>query len=257
MRIDWTPLKAELALWRRADLELPVWWRDDDAVAATPALERLTALAKDVNIPVHLAVIPHFAEASLSAVIASETTLIPVVHGWQHVSHAPKGQKNAEFGQLRKEAEAELRQAIAQLNEEFGSRLLSLFVPPWNRIEPRLLPVLAELGYAGVSTYGPREVSFDAPAIVQVNTHIDPIYWRGHRGLVPPEKLLADIVGTLRDRREGRTDVAEPLGLLTHHLVHTDDVWDFSKDVMRVLLDGGATPADLRALLYAGRSPNN
>lgn len=256
MVIDWTPLTVELALWRRAGLELPVWWRDDDAVAATPALERLGLLAKEVGMPVHLAVIPHPVESSLSNALADDATLIPVIHGWRHVSHAPTGQKNAEFGHPRTDAEDELRHAIACLKEQFGSRLLPLFVPPWNRIEPSLLPVLTDAGYAGVSTYGPRKATFAAPDLVQVNTHIDPIFWRGDRGLVPPEKLLFDLVTTLTDRREGRTDPTEPLGLLTHHLVHTDDVWDFSRDIMRVLLDGGAIPADLRASLYAGRSPS-
>ena len=85
----------------------------------------------------------------------------------------------------------------------------------------------------------------------QINTHIDPIFWRGHRGLVDPDEIIANLVTTLRDRREGRTDVTEPLGLLTHHLVHTEAVWDFSRDVMQVMLEGGARPADLRAILLS------
>ena len=32
---------AELAQWRSEELTLPIWWRDDDAIAPTPALERL------------------------------------------------------------------------------------------------------------------------------------------------------------------------------------------------------------------------
>ncbi|MEH6646485.1 polysaccharide deacetylase family protein [Sulfitobacter sp.] len=256
MEIDWTPLTVELALWRRAGLALPVWWRDDDAVAATPALERLSSLSKETGLPVHLAVIPHMAESSLVRALADNPSLIPVIHGWRHLSHAPTGQKNAEFGHPRTDAEDELRHAIARLKEQFGPHLLPLFVPPWNRIEPSLLPVLADAGYVGVSTYGPRKAAFAATDLVQINTHIDPIFWSGHRGLVPPEKLLTDLVTTLIDRREGRADATEPLGLLTHHLVHTDDVWDFSRDVMLALLDGGAILADLRASLYAGRSRN-
>jgi len=50
--------------------------------------------------------------------------------------------------------------------------------------------------------------------------------------------------------------MAEPLGLLTHHLVHTEEVWEFSRDVLYILLDGGANPADIGALIQAGRRPN-
>ena len=49
---------AELARWRAEGLSLPIWWRDDDAIAPTPALERLLALAEQFEAPLHLAVIP-------------------------------------------------------------------------------------------------------------------------------------------------------------------------------------------------------
>lgn len=249
MKIDWSPLTSELDLWRHHDLSLPIWWRDDDAIADTPALQRLSQIANDVGVPVYVAVIPDPMTPSLPLVIQMDPHLIPIIHGWRHVSHAPAGAKNAEFGQPRSDAAAELKQAIEVLENGFGDQLIKLFVPPWNRISSDLLPVLATMGYRGVSTYGPRSATFAATSLMQINTHIDPIYWRGHRGLIAPETLIEGIVTTLRDRREGRTDASEPLGLLTHHLVHNDDIWTFSGDVLRVLLDGGATPADIGDLL--------
>jgi hypothetical protein len=45
MTTDWTPLRKELAIWRAEGLTLPLWWRDDDAVTATAALDRLVALS--------------------------------------------------------------------------------------------------------------------------------------------------------------------------------------------------------------------
>ncbi len=91
---------------------------------------------------------------------------------------------------------------------------------------------------------------------MQVNTHVDPIFWRGDRGLVDPETLIADLVTTLQERRMEQADRDEPLGLLTHHLVHTEGVWAFTRDVIAVLLDEGAVPADIGALLQAGRKPS-
>lgn len=248
MSIDWSPLTTELAQWRRENLSLPFWWRDDDAVADTPALARLARLAQDIGLPVHIAVIPDLIEASLPPLVNSTPALIPVVHGWRHISHAPDGAKNAEFGQPRVGADTELRNGLRRLHRDFGARLLPLFVPPWNRMDPVYFPVLAAAGYRAISAYGPRESAM-AEGLYRINTHIDPIFWRGDRGLVPTDTLITGIVCTLRDRREGRSDITEPLGLLTHHLVHTEAVWDFSADVCRVLLDGGSVPADLHAIL--------
>jgi hypothetical protein len=248
MKIDWSPLVNELAKWRHEELHLPIWWRDDDAIAATPALDRLAALATDAQIPIHIAVIPDLLTPSLAPTIEAHPYLIPVIHGWRHMSHAPEGQKNAEFGHPRPEATEELVQALQKMRTHFSAQLVKLFVPPWNRISPDLLPVLVANNYTGISTFGPRKNAKTAQGLVQINTHIDPIFWRGDRGLVDPDTLVQGITKTLQDRRMGRTDIQEPLGLLTHHLVHTEDVWDFSRDVMRVLLDGGAVPADLSSI---------
>jgi hypothetical protein len=177
------------------------------------------------------------------------------VHGWRHHSHAPEGAKNAEFGQPRTGAAQELSHGLRRLELVFDRRLVPLFVPPWNRIDDAFLPVLEAHGYGGFSTYGARCTPAPAGGLVQINTHIDPILWRGHRGLVDPAHLITGIVATLRARRAGETGIHEPLGLLTHHLVHTEEVWRFTCDVLRVLLDGGAVPADIGALVQAGRRP--
>ena len=62
MTPDWTPLETELARWSAQGRTLPLWWRDDDAVAETPALRKLTELSERLGLPVHLAVIPAAAE---------------------------------------------------------------------------------------------------------------------------------------------------------------------------------------------------
>ncbi|MCX7567300.1 polysaccharide deacetylase family protein [Sulfitobacter sp. F26169L] len=254
MSIDWSPLRDELARWRSTNLTLPIWWRDDDAVADTPALERLVALADGLDLSVHIAVIPNLVTPTLAPMVAAQSCLIPVVHGWRHISHAPEGAKKAEFGHPRVQAGDELKRGRETLARYFGKRLVNLFVPPWNRIDPPFLPVLAKHGYAGVSTYGPRTAVYPASGLMQINTHIDPIFWRGHRGLVDPEILIDGIVTTLQDRRAGHIDASEPLGLLTHHLVHTEEVWNFTRDLLDVLLEGGALPADIACLLANARA---
>jgi len=254
---DWAALMSELATWRREGLRLPIWWRDDDATSDTPALAQLAALARETGMQVHVAVIPDLIEPSLISALQGSVELIPVVHGWRHVSHAPPGEKNAEFGHRRDAAAGELQSALSVMKRHFGADLMKLFVPPWNRFDATLLPSLAQAGYVGLSTFGPRLAPCPLPAVVQINTHIDPIYWRGHRGLVAPGDLVARTVAILKDRRAGSADITEPLGLLTHHLVHNADIWEFSSEFLMRLLDGGAVVADVRAVLQAGRKPRS
>lgn len=236
----WSPLRDELTRWREAGLVLPVWWRDDDAVADTPALRRLSAMAAAAGLPVHVAVIPEGAGPSLAQAVAGADNLIVLVHGLAHRNHAGTGEKKAEFGAHRPlpALEADAQDGIKTLAALFGPALAPVFVPPWNRIAPALLPRLPALGYRAVSTFGPRASARAAPGLRQVNTHVDPIDWRGTRGLADPGMVIARLVAHLQDRREGRADSAEPLGLLTHHLVHDAEIWSFCEDLAAVLSDG-------------------
>ncbi|WP_428927586.1 polysaccharide deacetylase family protein [Marinibacterium sp. SX1] len=226
MSPDWRPLEAELD---RLDAPLPVWWRDDDAVRDTPALDRLIGLAEGTGWPLHLAVIPAHAEASLAARLARAPGVVAVTHGMAHANHAPEGSKKAEFGAHRPVAEmaAEAGAARARLADLLGAEPAPMFVPPWNRVAPDLLPMLPDAGFAMISTFTPRDAPRAAPGLWRVNTHLDPIDWRGSRSLVDPDRLIAQMARDLADRRTGRTDPDEPYGLLTHHLVHDDPIRDF------------------------------
>ncbi|UWR21965.1 polysaccharide deacetylase family protein [Sulfitobacter sp. S190] len=242
---DWSPVSRELAALRADGVPLAIWWRDDDAVSATPALDRLDALSAQLDLPVHIAVIPAHADRTLVDRVGDGARLRPLVHGWAHENHAPEGAKKAEFGHPRHDAADDSRRALHRLSGLFGATLHRLFVPPWNRVTPTLFPDLATQGYLGISTFMPRETVFAAPGLQIINTHLDPIFWRGTRGLLPEDALVQTLAGLLADRRTGATDATEPFGLLTHHLVHDADIWRFTQTCLSHLLDGGATPADL------------
>ncbi|WP_299943404.1 polysaccharide deacetylase family protein [uncultured Ruegeria sp.] len=244
MNLNWYPLQIELQRWQDTGLTLPLWWRDDDAITVTPQLEKLTTMSVELGLPVHLAVIPQAAEVSLADYVSDQPTLIPVVHGWAHQNHAPTGEKKAEF-RLHRPIETVVSDAaagLAGLQRLFGDRLRPVFVPPWNRIDPEVAAKLSGLGYRILSTATPRKTVFAAPGLEQVNTHLDPIDWRGTRGLVDPEKLISQIVALLQDRRTGRADNSEAFGVLTHHLVHDQDIWTFTQDLLHRLLEGPGTP---------------
>lgn len=249
MKADWSPLRRELALWRSNGLALPMWWRDDDAVVPTPELEQLTRLSQELGLQVHLAVIPAQAQKSLADFLAEPSPCVPIVHGWAHQNNAPPGAKKAEFGHPRPASEHELKEALAIMRALFGAKLIPAFVAPWNRLHPSYEQVLRDLGYEIVSTFLARNAAHPVPGLLSVNTHVDPINWRGSRGLVEPAQIIDSCVSQLQARRTGDADILEPFGYLTHHLVHTKGIWDFSRAFLSEMLEGGATPTSLAAAM--------
>ncbi|WP_415404329.1 polysaccharide deacetylase family protein [Tateyamaria sp. SN3-11] len=235
---DWTPLRNALTECRRDGMAVPLWWRDDDAIAPTQALDQLRGLSEEIDLSVHLAVIPSLAQPALVDAMAG---MIPVVHGWAHQDHSTAPEKKNEFQTPRPDAVEETAMALARMHDIFGTRLRPMFVPPWNRINADVTQALAAQGYTALSTFGPRAGPQAAPGLTQINTHIDPIWWKGTRDLVDPDHLIAQTVRHLTARRTGTEDTEEPLGLLTHHLVHTPEIWSFTRAFLHEMISGGAT----------------
>lgn len=241
MTADWSPLRAALAACRRDGVALPLWWRDDDAIAPTAALDQLTRLSFDTDLPIHLAIIPAHADASLAHAMDSRH-LIPVVHGWAHADHSNGIGKKNEFLTERADAVPDAARGFAEMHRLFGSELRTMFVPPWNRVNAQVTAALPGLGFTALSTFGARTATDAALGLAQVNTHIDPVWWKGTRDLAEPDALIAQATDHLEARRTGVQDPTEPFGLLTHHLVHTDAIWAFARAFAHEMLDGGATP---------------
>lgn len=199
--------------------EVRLWWRDDDAVAATPSLDRLLALAD--SRPILIAAIPAGIEPSLADRVREARAVSVAVHGLAHANHAPPGAKSAEFGPHRPLAvlREEACRALALARDRLPAAcLLPVFVPPWNRIDPDLAADLPALGYTGVSAAkGPLGAALDV------------IDWRGTRSLRDPTTLLATLTAHVE------AGSGEPLGLLTHHLAHDETVWDFLAALLRAL----------------------
>lgn len=230
--MNWADLERELDSWSSIRQSATFWWRDDDAVTATPALKRLLDLAATVAgqpLPLALAVIPARADSALAQALYANDRAVALQHGHSHTNQAAAGAKKAEFGVGRESSLAlrDLRSGAQRMGELFGDRALPVLVPPWNRFDPALTGRIAELGIRGLSTYGPRAAKTTAGGIIVVNTHVDIINWREGRRFLGLEGCLRLAVGHLAARREGRFDPAEPTGLLSHHLIHDDDAWAF------------------------------
>jgi hypothetical protein len=82
------------------------------------------------------------------------------------------------------------------------------------------------LGYRGLTSYLPRKMPTTG-GVEQVNTHVDVIDWHGTRGFLGLQPTLQLLVRHLAAKRLGQADPGEPTGLLTHHLVHDTETWEF------------------------------
>lgn len=230
----------ELDRWAEAGKTARFWWRDDDAIAATPALDRLIAETEAVEAPLGLAVIPALEEPSLAARLQSAPHVAVLQHGFRHINHAPVGEKKAEFGDHRTEDRMfhEMLVGCGALDDRYGARFTRIFVPPWNRIfdQPELsLPLT---GLKRISTFKPRHSQSLAMALRPINTHVDPIFWKKDKGFLGNEAAFAQVIGHLQARRlaeDVNVDPSEPTGLLSHHLVQDDATWDFLRKVGQVI----------------------
>ena len=218
----WESLTRELDLWAAEGRTATFWWRDDDAVAPTPALSTLRACANAAGIPIALAVIPARATTELAAELRDWPSATVLQHGLSHTNHETPPAKKTELGAARPPQHV-IADLITGWNllEPFDP--LPVLVPPWNRISPDLTGRLPGLGYKGLSTSLPapgptrhRDCSRSTPMSIS-STGAAAGY---SPGPAPPSTAT---VRHLSARRSGAADPDEPTGLLTHHLVHDAD----------------------------------
>ena len=221
----WQTLTAELDAWAAANLKATFWWRDDDAIEPTLALDRMLELSAQFAVPLGLAVIPANSKAVLRDCLALQSTVNVLQHGYIHKNHAPQGARAAEFGPERSLALRLAEQAAGWARLSDFSRRVPIFVPPWNRYDQQLASGFTAQGISAVSAFGPAG-QLPLP-IVECNCHVDIISWRTTRGFAGVEKSVKKIVDHLQARRTGTQPLAEATGILSHHLVHDEGCWEF------------------------------
>ncbi|MBW9113286.1 polysaccharide deacetylase family protein [Rhizobium cauense] len=217
------PLRQELDRWRAAGRQARLWLRDDDAIEPTDALDRLLDVTREASVPLTLAVIPAFTGDALVVRLSPEQHVLVTVHGWSHANYADADEKKQELGRHRPAGVVldELSNGLATLRALFGDRLVPMLVPPWNRISGDLIPQLGARGFEVLSVFGRATVR---GPIRLLNTHVDIVNARGQRGNRPHADLVAELTGELQ-ARFAQDD--EPIGVLTHHLVHGAAEWAF------------------------------
>jgi hypothetical protein len=207
------------------------WWRDDDAIEPTPALDRMLGIAERHGVGLALAVIPKTATEALAERLTGEPRVFVLQHGWQHRNFQRKdlGEKAAELGSRRDPDElmAELADGRDRLEALFGEKFIAAMVPPWNRIAPEISRRLPGIGLRGLSTF----TWLNFPRAHQVQSHVDILKWKKQVRFIGWEsaRLRFDLQLTRR-----RNTGSEPLGLLTHHLAHDEGCFEFLEEFLTI-----------------------
>ena len=111
----------------RAGIEWPIWWRDDDAVEGSAALDRLIELAQSIRRPCRSRG-PAGATEGLAARVARAQNIDILQHGWSHSNLAPLGEKKCELHDDAQGIETRLVKGQNRLGNLFGERLLPVLV---------------------------------------------------------------------------------------------------------------------------------
>ena len=236
----WDGLAEELAAWQADGAVASFWWRDDDAVAATAALERLVALSGASQVPIAVAAIPKLIEPSLPPAVARRSTVWLLQHGFAHIDHAKglvektvvKGAWELGLHRPMHVVLGELEAGREIMRAAFGAQFLPVVAAPWNHIDPALMPGLRERGYLGVSSYGERPLFPPLPGFVEANIHFDVSNWKQGARFRGEGAALEMIVGHLRRRRSGAAERAEPTGIVTHHAALDEASWAFMAELL-------------------------
>jgi hypothetical protein len=216
----------------KAKAPVRFWWRDDDAGSWSPALERLLSISRECRAPMSLAVIPMRLEASLVEALRAHRDTDVLVHGYAHKTYAGEGQPKCEFPLTRPMADmrVDLSAALARLREAFP-QTIPVFVPPWNRLPPELMPVLKECGYVGFSaaSSSPPGSVMRKDGMKQSDGHFSLVAYRSGKDLADMMEIAKRLAKQIRGGSNG------PFCVVTHHRDHNDAIWHGCEQLFRLL----------------------
>lgn len=247
-RTDLSQLIAELDKWSSDD-PATFWWRDDDAAEPTRQLDALLQVA--AGRPLALAVIPCCATSDLAGRLSGEPHVSIFQHGWKHQNYAEEG-PNSEYPPGRSESaiSAEFGEGFAKLSGLFGRQFLPVFTPPWHGLDESYLELLRAAGIKGISSKGRRPGRVQR-GFIRNNIHCVPIQWTEPPSFGEPDPFVGQLVSHLEQRRSA-ADRGEATGILTHHLVQTQDSLEFVRDVLDLVTDHPSARLVEAAVLFEG-----
>ena len=260
--------------WQNNNIKPRLWLRSDDITGASPALTKLLSLTAQTDIPLILATIPQALENDPQACdtlhhsLAINPKAQIAQHGITHINHAPQSGQKSEFPSPLSPKEfhtrkRQLEQSRQKLQQHFAKKFLNVFVPPWNRMDPRYRKCLDSIGFTGLSMRQshklitapnmiiPRTISSN---ITAYDTHLDAIDWKGLRMANPTqslnaELLIGDLIAWLHWQRTQLTnkqtqnskDCLAPIGILLHHEHHDHCFWTLLERLIQTTINSGAS----------------
>lgn len=214
-------LDHELAYWRRAWRVPVLWWRDDDAREPTWRLDKLLEVRG--TLPMTLAVIPDVDLLPLANRLSGVAGVTIAQHGVDHQNRLPDGGPRSEFANDMPQAAINAAVAAGRARLVAAGLPPTTFVPPWNETNDRLI---AALGAAGYETYSSGIHGRARDGLRHVGAQVDILRWKGTPHFRGRRRIFDALRKQLEDRRKQGT-FEEPIGILTHHLVHDDEAWRF------------------------------
>lgn len=214
-------LNHELAIWRRAWHVPQLWWRDDDCREPTWQLDRLLEVRRDI--PITLAVIPDVDLNPLANRLSATSDVTVAQHGVDHENKLPPGGPRSEFPVDASQSAVSAAVAAGRARMVAAGLPPITFVPPWNEPSDRQIEAIKSARY---DSYSIGATGKPLEALKHVGAQVDILRWKGK----PHFKGRRRVFDALRKQLEARRAMGayeEPIGILTHHLVHDEPAWRF------------------------------
>jgi len=219
---------------------VPVFFRADDLGVPGDNCRRMLEAFRAHGVPLHLAATPAWLTPArwdvLRAWAGEDDLWCWHQHGWRHLNHQAAGKKG-EFGSDRPDDElrADLTRGRDRLAAIMGDAFRPVFTPPWNRFDPRVGPILKDLGFTAVSRSSGADRKVPLPlGLPDIPINVD-LHTR--READPAEGLDHLLVEFGRAVDEGR------VGVMLHHQRMNDAAFAF---LDRCLAAAAAGPELLR-----------
>lgn len=214
-------LERELLLWARDGHKPRLWWRDDDARTPGPALDRLLTVADGA--PLSLAIIPDGDLPALHERLKAAPTVTVSQHGVDHHNRRNNGDRRSEHPAGSDETMIAERISTARQRMETAGLPPAFYTPPWNAFDATDLAAVRKAGFPAFSAgiYGRP-----AEGLAHVGAQVDILRWKGDPRFRGRARIFRALRKELRSRRKAG-DYDNPIGLLTHHLVHDEPAWEF------------------------------
>jgi peptidoglycan/xylan/chitin deacetylase (PgdA/CDA1 family) len=220
------------------------WWRDDDCSAPSPRLDTLLSLHAELAVPLTLAVIPLAAESlqPLFDRLRGCGNAAVVQHGAYHRNHSPSARVATEIGGFRPLSDILGELAAGQAALLRGQGMVPIepvLVPPWNRIREDVLPHLRGMGFRGLSRAGPRRIRH-SDGLSAANVHLDLVDWSNGERCLHEAAALGILRAEITRIAAAPSEMNEPIGINTHHLVAQNETWDFLRRLVHETTSAGA-----------------